>query len=265
MGYLSFFKLRFAMGLQYRFSAIAGLATQFFWGFMMILLYEAFYKNGIPTPMQWQELISYVWLGQAFYALVFFRVIDKDIFECIKTGQIAYELVRPLNIYWMWFTKICAQRLSATALRFLPVIIVAVLLPENYRLGGPETMEALVIFIITILLGLVISTALLMLVYIVMFYTTSCTGVFNVFGSFAVFFSGMNLPIVFMPAAIQTLCFILPFRLSMDLPMRVYVGNITASEGTQTVLLQIAWILALTSFGNYMMKKISKKIVVQGG
>jgi ABC-2 type transport system permease protein len=75
----------------------------------------------------------------------------------------------------------------------------------------------------------------------------------------------MDIPIVFMPAVIQTICFILPFRLSMDLPMRVYVGNITVTAGIETMLIQVAWVLALTSFGNYMMKKVSKKLVVQGG
>ena len=265
MKYLSFFKLRFAVGLQYRFSAIAGLATQFFWGAMMLFLYEALYKNGIDPPMKWSELVSYVWLGQAFFAIVFYRNMDSDIFDCIKNGQIAYELVRPLNLYWMWFTKICAQRLSACALRFLPVLVVAALLPANYSLTGPDSFAAFLLFIVTLLLGFIISSALLMLVYIFMFYTTSCKGIFNIFGNIAVFFSGMDIPIVFMPAIIQAVCFILPFRLSMDLPMRVYVGNITVTEGIETMLIQVAWVLALTSFGNHMMKKVGKKLVVQGG
>ena len=40
--YWSFFRLRFSMGLQYRIAAIAGMATQFFWGGMNILVYRAF-------------------------------------------------------------------------------------------------------------------------------------------------------------------------------------------------------------------------------
>ena len=47
--------------------------------------------------------------------------------------------------------------------------------------------------------------------------------------------------------------------------MRLYVGNIPTIEGLQTILVQIAWILALVYFGNFMMQKVSKKLVVQGG
>ena len=43
--YISVFKLRLINGLQYRAAAFAGVATQFFWGIMHIMIYEAF----IPT------------------------------------------------------------------------------------------------------------------------------------------------------------------------------------------------------------------------
>lgn len=263
--YLSFFKLRFAIGLQYRFSALAGLATQFFWGIMMLFIYEAFYQNGVSTPMEWQELVSYIWLGQAFFALLFFRVTDNDIMESIRSGQVAYEFVKPLNIYWMWFSKIMAKRLSAGFLRFLPIILITILLPQKYSLKGPVSIEGFLMFIVTMLLGLIISTALAMIIHALMFYTTTSKGLFNIYGNLADFFSGMVIPIAFMPVAMQTICYIFPFRLCMDLPMRLYVGNIPEIEGLQTILVQIAWILALVSFGNFMMKKVSKKLVVQGG
>ncbi len=43
--YWAFFRLRFAMGLQYRAAAAAGIVTQFFWGGMNILVYRAFYET----------------------------------------------------------------------------------------------------------------------------------------------------------------------------------------------------------------------------
>ena len=42
--YLSFFRMRFLMGLQYRAAAAAGVLTQFTWGFMELLVFRAFYK-----------------------------------------------------------------------------------------------------------------------------------------------------------------------------------------------------------------------------
>ena len=70
--YLSFFRIRFLAGLQYRTAAWAGIATQFAWGGMNLLMYAAFYKTGADAfPMEFAALSDYIWLQQAF--LVFRR------------------------------------------------------------------------------------------------------------------------------------------------------------------------------------------------
>ena len=63
--YLSFFKLRFAMGLQYRAAALAGIVTQFAWGFLEILMFRAFYRaDASAFPIDFSALSSYIWLQQ---------------------------------------------------------------------------------------------------------------------------------------------------------------------------------------------------------
>ena len=69
--YLAFFRLHFTMGLQYRTAAFAGIATQFVWGAMEILMFRAFYQtpdNG-SFPMTFEATCAYVWMQQAFLAL----------------------------------------------------------------------------------------------------------------------------------------------------------------------------------------------------
>ena len=67
--YISYFKLKFKTGLQYRAAALAGISTQFFFGFVYVSIYIAFYESGSSNlPMELSELVSYVWLGQSFFA-----------------------------------------------------------------------------------------------------------------------------------------------------------------------------------------------------
>ncbi|WP_373665443.1 hypothetical protein [Sporomusa silvacetica] len=50
-------------GLQYRAAAIAGMSTQFFWGFMYGMIYEAFFASTTAVlPITLKQLITYVWL-----------------------------------------------------------------------------------------------------------------------------------------------------------------------------------------------------------
>ena len=156
--YLSFLKLRFNINLQYRFAAIAGLATQFFWGAMLIMIYKAYYANGVEAEMSWSSLVTYIWLGQALRMFVAFSFSDGDIRDSILTGQVSYELVRPSNIYWLWFIKTTAAKLASALLRFFPIVIVAFLLPAEYRMGLPSSFANFVLFLITAICGFFLST-----------------------------------------------------------------------------------------------------------
>ena len=63
--YFTFFKIRFQSILQYRTAGWAGVATQFVWGGMRILMFMAFYEaDRSRFPMEFTELSSYIWLQQ---------------------------------------------------------------------------------------------------------------------------------------------------------------------------------------------------------
>ena len=101
--YISFFRLRFSMGLQYRTAAAAGIVTQFFWGAMEILVYRAFYEaDAAAFPMSFEAVVTYIWLQQAFLAVFGAWIMEGEIFDAIRNGNIAYELCRPISIYQMW-------------------------------------------------------------------------------------------------------------------------------------------------------------------
>ena len=43
-------------------------------------------------------MVTYVWLGQAFLLLTMLT-IDGDLHAMIRTGNVAYELLRPVDLY----------------------------------------------------------------------------------------------------------------------------------------------------------------------
>lgn len=264
--YFSYFKLRFITSLQYRFAAIAGVAAQLFFGFVFIMVYLAFYESGSSNaPMRLQDLVSYMWLNQILFSLVFLIYKDNEIFDLIKTGNIAYELARPKKIYFMWFAKIIGQRLSNVTLRCVPVIIVAVLLPFPYGLGAPYSVGHFLMFLITLLVGALLMTTIILLFHILTLITLNEKGVTNLVACTADIFSGGLVPIPFFPPLMQKIANILPFRYVSDLSFRIYTNNVTISEGINGLLVQIIWFGILLWFGNFLLNKCMKKIVVQGG
>ncbi len=264
--YLTFFKIRFIGGLQYRVAALAGISTQFAWGFLYILLYSAFYRaNPNNFPMEFEQLSSYIWLQQAFLALLMTWYYDKDILDMISSGGIAYELTRPLDLYTMWFTKVIATRTSRSLLRCAPILLVAAFLPKPYGIMLPYSPLNAVMFLITMIIGMFCITSFGMLVYISSFYTVNSAGIRMVVQSLADFLSGCTIPIPFMPDGMQKFIELTPFGVMQNLPFRIYSGSIAGAEMWRLFGMQILWTVVMTAGGWLWMKSALKKVVIQGG
>jgi ABC-2 type transport system permease protein len=264
--YISFFRMRFIAGLQYRAAAVAGIATQFAWGILGILTFKAFYEvDAAAFPMTFAALSSYIWLQQAFLAIFMTWLMENDIFQTITDGGIAYELCRPIELYDMWFVRSMASRLSKAVLRCMPILFFAAFLPYPYGIGFPINLQAGIWFSITMVLGFLVVVAFCMLVYITTFFTFSPTGVRLVAVSLVEFFAGAVIPLPFLPEKIRRLVELLPFASMQNVPLRIYSGDIAGTEIYEKVGLQLFWIFVLIWIGKKIISIALKRVVVQGG
>lgn len=263
--YLSFFRIRFIAGLQYRAAALGGIATQFVWGGMRILMFWAFYRNGENSfPMTFPELSSYIWMKEAFLPFMAY-FFDNEIFESITSGNIGYELCRPCDVYTMWFTKNVAIRLSKMMLQCLPILLVAAFLPEPFNIKLPPDLLSGILFLISVILGFLVLVSFSMLIYISAFYTISPMGIRIIAISAAEFFEGAIIPIPFFPEALQPIMYALPFAYMQNTPLLIYTGHISGFEALQSITIQLVWLSALVIAGRFFMKRALKKVIVQGG
>lgn len=263
--YAAFFRLRFIAGLQYRSAALGGIVTQYVWGFMTILMFRAFYQsNPAAFPMEFAQLSSYIWMQQSFLTMFATWFLDNDIFASITSGDLAYELVRPLDLYWMWFTKNMAIRLSRMLLRSVPILLVAFLLPAPYGLTLPNPTQFL-FFLLTMVLAFLVVIAVCMLIYIVTCYTLSAAATRTIAVSVIDFLSGQIIPLTFFPMNIQTILKFTPFAAMQHVPFHVYNGVLYGQELVQAVLLQITWLAFLVALGIGWMHVVLKRVAVQGG
>jgi len=264
--YYSYFKLKFISGLQYRTAAIAGISTQIFFGFIFIMVYVAFYSsNSTDLSFNLQQAVTYVWLCQCFFALVNMFYKDTEIFDMIRKGDIAYELIRPKKLYFVWFSKIIGQRLAMVSLRCIPVIIISLLLPKPYNLSLPVSFSSFLLFIVTLIIGALLMTSIITLYHVITLSTLNEKGITNIFVVVADLLSGLVVPIPLFPRFLQIISDYLPFRYISDLPFRIYSGNIGISEGLVGILIQIIWIVIITIVGYILTNKSLKRVVVQGG
>lgn len=260
--YTAFFSAQFRVLLQYRASALANIVTQFVFGFVHIMVFEAFYASSTtPMPISLPEVITYIWLTQATIAMIPYGM-DMDIREKVRTGAISYELLRPLNLYRLLYIRALAQRSAPTILRAIPLLTLTYLF---FGLTLPPTYASAGAWLASMFSALLLSAAITTLGSVIMFWTLSGEGFGRLLPHFVALFSGMLLPLPLFPDWAKPIIEFLPFRGLIDTPFRLYLGHIPVSECPALLLHQLLWTGGIILLSHMLLSYNVKKLVIQGG
>ncbi len=272
--YLALVSARFRVLLQYRAAAVAGFGTQLFWGAIRLMILSAFYaasrqSTPQPTPMSMADVVDYVWLGQAILAVLPWN-IDAEFGLKVRSGAIAYELLRPLDLYASWFATAFAFRTAPMSLRFFPLVTVSMfVLPwlgfGEWALKPPASLAYGLFFGVSFGLAMLLSTSIQILMHITILWTVSAQGIDRIIPAISMMLSGLIVPLPLYPEWLQPLLVLQPFRGLMDVPFRIYSGHIPLNLAIIEVIGQAIWLCLLVGGGRLLLSRGTRKLVVQGG
>ena len=268
--YLAILSVRCRMLLQYRAAALAGVVTQLFWGFIKVMVFVAFFASATSDPpMTLEQVLVYIWLGQALLVLLPWNV-DPEIAAQIRGGGVAYELLRPLNLYSFWFARTLAFRAAPTLLRMVPMLIFTYyLLPvlgfQEWALPPPAGLDSGLLFVCAALGTLMLSTAFTMVLHVTLLWTISGEGINRMMPGVVPVLAGLIVPLPLFPGWLQGILYWQPFRGMADVPFRIYSGHIPPSEAVGELAMQWIWLLLIVVFGIWLLGRARQKLVVQGG
>jgi ABC-2 type transport system permease protein len=238
------------------------MITQVFFGLIITMVYEAFYRStSAPQPMSFPQVRSYVWLGQSFLAMLPWNV-EGEQRVMIRTGAVAYELLRPIRLYSLWFARCLAWRTAPTVLRSVPIFVIAL---AFFGLSLPPSPEAAAAWMLAMAGALLLGCALTTLLTILLMWTVSGEGINVLVFALVTILSGMNVPIPLFPALIRPVVELLPFRGLVDTPFRLYVGFASPRELPGLLIHQLAWSAALVGLGQILMRRGLKRLAIHGG
>ena len=268
--YWALLQARYRTMLQYRGAALAGASTQFWWGFIKVMILEAFYAaNPGAAPMAFEAAVAYVWLGQAFIAMQPWNM-DRDIVEMVRSGNVAYELMRPVDLYGYWYMRALAQRAASVTLRCVPIflftgIVLSFSPVSSWALGPPVSPAAALAFALALAVAFLLSAAITTLAHMTLFWTLAGEGISRILPAAVIVFSGMVVPLPFFPEWAQPIVRALPFRALCDVPFRLYTGDLSPAAALPELAFGLAWTLALVAAGRILLARGARRLVVQGG
>lgn len=260
--YIAIFRMRLKMETQYRGAVIGGVLCQMFFGLILVALYRALYA-GRPQALPLSSVITYVWLQQAFFRMVLSS--DGDLADKIRTGAIAYDLCRPLNLYGYYYLRAMAMKLMGSLLRAIPMLVLAILLPDGWGIAAPQSLPHLLAGLFGLLLGLLCVCALENITMAITMRTLDSRGMQAMLNLLMMILSGNILPLTLFPDSWQKVITLLPYAQLLDAPIRLYTGEWALSQFPRVLCIQGAWIVLLVALGLYFWRQNQKRIVLQGG
>lgn len=260
--YFYVYRLQILKSLAYKFDVygniimqtIIMIATAFFW--------KALFKNADSMGgVTVDTMLSYT-VVSSMVSVVLTTNVEWRITESVRKGTIAIDMVRPVNIFKVFFAENLG---SVTALIFqnlLPIFVIGSLLIKP---PVPGSVHDGILFIISLILAFMINWYIAVIFGMWAFKIIEMTALIQVKKHLLRLLSGSMVPIWFFPGWIRGILECLPFMYIYQMPISIYVGQYTKESLVKGLIIQLMWVVALYLIKSFLEKRATKSVMIQGG
>jgi ABC-2 type transport system permease protein len=210
------------------------------------------------------DALTYCWLAQAMIMTVAIWAggTTDDVAERIRTGDVAIDLYRPVS-FLGWFLAGDLGRATYHLLTrgIAPTIVGALL----FDLRFPQNPMTYLVFLVSVALGVVVSFAIRMMVASTAFWLLDQSGVQVLASVFAMFFSGLVVPLVLFPEPFRSVALAMPWSAFVQVPIDIWLGRRQGAGVLAGLAFQAGWAAVLLLACAALLRLADRKVVVQGG
>jgi ABC-2 type transport system permease protein len=188
--------------------------------------------------------------------------IDGILGARIRTGQVATDLLKPMDFQWLYF----ASTLSDVAVQ-CGIASVVLGLAWGFLEHPPLILDLphLAVFVLSVGLGILVAYGATFLVALSCFITHNGYGAFYIRLMSHLAFSGVFAPLSLYPPALRTVAAYLPFHCVIYTPVALVQGLEPLNAAPGLMLEQAAWAAGLLLLGQVAYRRIMGNLSVQGG
>jgi ABC-2 type transport system permease protein len=260
--YGEFARVGFVNTLAYRLRYYTGIVTYFIYVSVYYFIWRAIYEHSTKIEgFDFAQILTYVAVGWTIRS-VYFNNIDQDIAQAVMEGKLAMDLIKPVNVQFMYVAQAAGEALFRLVMLTLPTAVVLLLV---YPLRKPASFVHFVAFFASVVLSFFIVAGINFAVGTFAIRLKSILGLLRAKYFLLELFSGLLLPISFFPQFFQRLLAVLPFEYISYVPVLLYLGKINGWRILGALGLQLFWVIALLGIGHGMWRWSSRRITIQGG
>lgn len=251
--------------IQFRFAFFMTIFTTLLYIVMYYMVWKAIYANSTSFPMNWDELITYVMVGQAVNMARLSPAERRPLLTMgyrIVNGDIALDLLRPINLQSQRFVEAFSYFLTEILCVNIPVMLILIFFVD---ISVPSSLLSVLTFPVSLLIGFLIGFALNLVILTLAFWTRNIFGAQVAKRAIVDIFSGSLIPLMLYPDWFRVIVEHLPFKGMAYIPLSIWTGRVQGSAIFLALAEQLMWAVILYIIALIIWKKAMKIIVIQGG
>lgn len=247
----------------YPLAAVAGVAANSMFGVIKasILTAAVASAGGALREYDTATMTAYVWVSQALIGLVQ-PWGGSQIAVSSRSGQVAVELVRPLDLQTAHLADDVGRGLFGILPRTLPTLAVGALTTGLFL---PHAVAPYVLGIGSALLAVVLSSACRYALGVLGFWVVEARGLQTLYMVVGSFLAGLFIPVPLMPHWLQVLAAATPFPSLLMAPVDIISGRVTGLAAYAVLAQQGLWLVGAWALGAVLTRAGARRLEVQGG
>ena len=258
----------------YKLNTLIGLFTQLVSFFIQYYLWLAVFKShqGDFFGLEQGQYLTYI-CGGLLIGQLTQHGTDRALSMAIRTGDVIFNLVRPLNIVLQMFAAALGRQ-AAMGYTLLPLLVVFLIYVDLTTLNAAQ----LGYFTISLGLAFVLSFQVSFLFGLIAFYTTNTWGLYLLRMNLFPILSGQIIAVSMLAGIAQTgegllsmvsgifywLAYATPLQATFFTPSSILSGMMVGQEMWLHMGLQVCWILLLLVLSSRLFNNLISKFNIQG-
>ena len=260
--YLYVIKIQIIKSFTYEFNVYGNIIMQTIIMITSAFFWKALYKNhSIVSGVDADNMLTYIVISSLLSVLLITNV-ERRIQTSVEKGTVATDMMKPVSLFGVYFAEDIGNIVALIFQNMIPILVIGSLM---IRIPKMADLHALLLFVISVVESILINWLIAALFGMIAFTAVNIDALIQVKKHLLRLLSGSIIPIWFFPSGVARILETLPFVYIYQLPLSIYIGKGDRAQQIRQMQIQFLWLVILAALFFFVQKRVTRKVMVQGG
>ena len=255
-------KMQILRSLTYKFDVYGNILMQTLIMFTTSFFWKALYQNAESVQgVEVDSMLTYTVIS-ACISVILTTNVERKITQKVEKGTIAVDLMRPVNVFAVFFAEDLGNVMALFFQNLLPIIFIGCVF---IQVPLPASGASLLLFLLSLGGAFFINWLLAAMFGMWAFTAINMNALLQVKRHVLRLLSGSLIPLWFFPDWLRTILEAFPFVYLYQLPLSIYIGKYDRGSLVRGMTIQLVWLFVLLVLFSILQKRVARRVMIQGG